>query len=254
MATKLLKGIVIKEKPYGDSDKVVTILTKEEGLIQVYAKFARKPGKNMLVSTSVLSFCEFEISIIQNKGNFLNSASLIEDFSELKNDVFLLTYCSHILELVLDSMVDEVTSQEVYMLLLYSLYNFTKANSNPEFITHIFELRLLFIQGFMPILDQCLKCGKAAVNGSSKICFDCSGGGVICNKGVCRTESSKIHFISIPVLNCLLYISQSSIEKLFSFSISEKYSKELYELAADYLCEKYEKCYTKLDMLKDFNL
>ncbi len=254
LALKSVKGIVIREKAYNDSDKVITLLTKDEGLIQVYAKFARKPGKNMLVSTSILSFCEFEISIIQNKGTFLNSASLIEGFTVLKNDVLLLTYCSHILELVSDSMVDEVSSEEVYKLLLYSLHKLSMSNTDIEFVTHVFELKLLFILGFMPVLDHCQKCSNPVINSSNKICFDCSAGGVVCRNGTCITERNKIHYISIPVLNGLIYISQTSIEKLYSFSLSEKYSGELYRLATDYLCEKYEKCYTKLDLLKDFTL
>jgi len=254
LATKLIKGIVIKEKPYNDSDKVITILTKNDGLIQVYAKFARKPGKNMLVSTSIMAFSEFEISVIQNKGTFLNAASLIEGFSGLKNDVLILTYCSHILELVSDSMVDEVSSEEVYKLLLYSLYKLTKDNTDIEFVIHVFELKLLFILGFMPILEHCLKCSTPVEETANKICFDCSAGGVVCRNGVCSTDRNKIHFISVPVLNSLMYISQTTIEKLYSFSLASKYSKELYKLATDYLCEKYEKCYTKLDLLKDFTL
>lgn len=251
-----IKGIIIKEDLYNESDKLLTILTKEKGLVRVYAKYARKPNRNMLIATSVLSFCEFLISFNDKKGNFLNDATLIESFSQIKNDVIALTFCSHMTELILDSMVDESSAKDTYTLFLYTLFQFTKDSDKFMFYLSVFELKLLFIMGFTPVLDSCVQC-KCPVDltNHKKIRFDCGSGGVVCNKSACQSESySKIKSISIPTYLAIEYISKSSLDKVFSFRLTKRDENELSDLATEYVCDKFEKCYTKLEMLKDFKI
>lgn len=255
MALIKLKGIVIKEAPYKDSDKLLTILTKEKGVLRVYAKHAKRPSRKMLVSGAVLSFSEFEISGNENKGYYINSANLIEGFDKLKTDIILLTYSSHILEIIHDCIVDDSLAYDAYTLLLYTLCRLTRESEKANLTVHVFELKMLFLSGYMPVLDKCVSCKKTIGPDTDRVFrFDCRAGGMICENGSCASDNKTVHTLSPASYKCLMHISKTPSEKLYCFHIDEKHTQEIALLASSYLCENFDKDYKKLEMLKEFIL
>lgn len=55
-------GLVIREKPVGESDRLVTILTRHDGVVRAFARHAKrfndkkKPGDRAFV---LFPFCDF---------------------------------------------------------------------------------------------------------------------------------------------------------------------------------------------------
>ncbi len=122
-----------------------------------------------------------------------------------------------------------------------------------ELIVHTFELKLLFMIGFLPVLDNCVLCGKPLQRDSQQtIRFSHTHCGVCCREGPCAVKTEAGQNLSASIWNCLKYISDAPIEKVYSFTLDKSLVPELSELATRYLCDRLERCYTKLRMLKDF--
>ncbi|MHB1485282.1 MAG: DNA repair protein RecO [Saccharofermentanales bacterium] len=248
-----IKGIILREVPVGEADKILTILTREAGLISVSAKNARRPKSNMLVSTSALVFGEFELFGSESTRYYLHQATIIEPFTKLREDIVLLTYCAHLMDVILDAMRDSSASDDVYTLLLYTLNNICKPDRDIGLIVHTFELKLLFLIGFMPILDSCFVCkNKMNADTGQQVLFSYTHCGVCCNNISCVSKAGDYKKISPATWNCMLYIASAPIDKLYSFTLDEICSREICDLAARYICDRLERCYTKLDMLKEF--
>jgi DNA repair protein RecO (recombination protein O) len=49
-------GIVIKEKKFNDDDRIITVLTRQYGLINAYAKDATKLKSKLANSTELLCY------------------------------------------------------------------------------------------------------------------------------------------------------------------------------------------------------
>lgn len=253
MNSMRIKGIIIREVPFGEADKILTILSKEHGLITVSAKNARRPRNNMLFSTSALIYGEFEITGNELSRYYLNQVTIIESFAKLRDDIILLTYCAHIMDVVMDALRDSSSSLDIYTLLMYTLITLGKENKDKDLIVHTFEIKLLALIGFLPVLNECVLCNKPVSNEAfSSIIFSYSHCGVCCHDVLCASKAGDYQIISLSTWNCLCYISVSPIEKLYSFTLDKPFVVELSNLATRYICERLERCYTKLRMLKDF--
>ncbi|MHB1453649.1 MAG: DNA repair protein RecO [Saccharofermentanales bacterium] len=253
MKTFVVKGIIVREVPYGEADKLLNILTREHGLLTVSAKNARRPKRNMLLATSALTLGEFEISGSESTRYHLSDATIVESFEAIRNDVILLTYCAHIMDLVLDSMRDVSSAEEIFSLVLYTLNRFTKSAIDLPLTIHTFELKLLFVLGFTPVLNECTVCAKPFLTApDEKVVFSYTRCGIICHERRCLSERGEYTYISPATLECMKYISYAQIDKVFSFKLEQAYSDELAELSSRYICDRLERCYTKLKLLEDF--
>ena len=247
---KAIKAIVIREVKYGEADKLLNILTRDHGLLTVTAKRASRPKSNMLYSTSPVTFTEFELSGTEARRFYVNKASVIEAFMNIKNDVELLTYAAHLCDLVLDTAKDIEESREIYSLLLYTLNKLNEEGSDPRLIVHTFELKLLFILGFTPVLNECVICGSQDYGDSSKLDFSFTQCGLVCSHKHGPRAGDTVS-ISKATYQCLNYIADSDIPKIFSYSLSQKACEEVYQLASRYTQERLEKAYTKLKFLEE---
>lgn len=249
-----VKAVIVREVPVGEADKILTLLTKEYGLMTISAKNARRPKNNMLFSTSALIFGEFELFGSESTRYYLNQVTIIESFQPLRNDVVKLTYCAHIMDVVLDAMRDSSSSNEIYTLLVYTLYTLCKPDKDIDLIVHAFELKLLFLIGFLPILNHCAVCGRDMENaGDQPVQFSFTRCGICCSSTKCIQNSGDSLLISPSTWNCLCYIAGSTIEKVYSFHLEKQSIDELSKLSTRYLCDRLERCYTKLRMLSEFD-
>ena len=108
----------------------------------------------------------------------------------------------------------------------------TKRTLPLRLIKNIFELKAIAVNGEGPQVFQCVYCGC-----KERPCvFSVKQGGMVCNecdRGV--TDGRKLH---TSTLYAMQYIVSSSIEKLYSFQLTEEVLDEL-----DKLMERYKDVY-----------
>jgi DNA repair protein RecO (recombination protein O) len=238
------KGIVIKEVNTGEADKIVTVLTAEEGKISIAAKNARRPKNSLSSGTQLLCYSDYMLF----KGKELYNMScceVIEPNYEIRNDIYKLTYSSHILELISDNIQEGEPSEDVLRLLLNTLYVIAKTNRSLELVTRVFELRLMALLGYEPQVSGCINCNKTE---DENMYFDLDKSGIVCTE--CVNPKGRVIPLLPGTLKALKYIMRISPQKLFSFSLSEQSIGELGTLSKKYIKEHLGKEYNKLDYLK----
>ncbi|PAM94754.1 DNA repair protein RecO, partial [Flavobacterium sp. IR1] len=86
-----VEAIVIRTNDYGESNKIVTLFTRESGKVGVMARGAKKP-KSRLAAISQLFIHGLYLFQKSNGLGTLNQAEMIHSYKEVRNDLFLASY------------------------------------------------------------------------------------------------------------------------------------------------------------------
>ena len=89
-------GFILRRINFGDSDRYITIFTKNHGKIEVVAKGVRKITSRRAAACELLNLVEFQ-SVRTAKNFILTEVRLIDSFEHLKREL------SHIKKVFLDS-------------------------------------------------------------------------------------------------------------------------------------------------------
>lgn len=93
------EGIVIRTIPYGESNKIVTLLTQEAGKITVMARGAKKPRSKLAAVTQPFTLGSFLIRKGRGMGT-LSQGEQIESMRFIREDLEATSYASYILSLI----------------------------------------------------------------------------------------------------------------------------------------------------------
>ncbi len=251
-------GIVLSVMPIGDYDRRITILTKERGKIGVFAKGARRPGSAFLACTQVCIFGEFTLYEGKNSYN-LSDAAVKNYFSGLRTDVEKAYYGMYFCE-VANYLTREGNDEREVLKLLYTSFRALTSDSIPnELIKAVFEIKIMYINGEGPLLDECVCCHKKQ---ETQLFFSVERGGAVCEdckdrlmslrprgtdeahafeNGLEKSDSGNAQ----PVFECrelnssswyaLWFIAETPPEKLYTFNVSRGVLDELAALGEDYL-------------------
>ena len=158
-----VEGIIIKDASYSETSKLLTLITKEHGIINLLAKGSKTLKSPLRSTTTKLTHGYFNIIYKESKLSTLKEVDVIEYYKNIKKDINKISYATYILELV-EQVIKQTNNEEVFDNLIASLKKIEEG-FNPLVITNILELKCLDYLGVMPILDCCSVCeiGRAHV-------------------------------------------------------------------------------------------
>ncbi len=223
MATFKDRGIVIKEYYNADYNKTLTLLLKERGKVSVFVKGARRPKSKFFASTQL--FCYSEFVIFEGNGFLsLAQADVIKNFYSITGDYNKFCYANLFLELVNNAVLPSVPMRDILYLLLKSLQALSGNAINSHFVSCIFQLKFIQIEGYSPELGECIICrerGNFVENGNlahqGLVCSKCSGN---------QVHIIKTNTAIISIMKHILGIDLESNE-LFKFNVNESYLDDL---------------------------
>lgn len=109
-------GIILKSMPLGEADKLLTILTREFGLIRVVAPGARKQNSKLGGRSSL--FVVNELLLAQGRTlDKITQAETLESYPGLSKNLGKLAASQYLAELVLCHALSEQPQEELYELL-----------------------------------------------------------------------------------------------------------------------------------------
>lgn len=237
-------AIVLRERAVDDFDSVLTLLTRERGVISAYARGVRKPRGTMRVSSELLSYSCFVL--FSNKEKYaVDKADLNNIFMGVRGDIVKLSLASYLCQLTMEIAPHEDAAEEYLRLLLNSLYLLDKEKRTCEFIKPLYELRLLTMAGYMPDLVSCRGCGCYE---AEQIFFLPRTSEIVC--GACAGDIPAGHphiLLSKGILAAMRHIIYSDTDKLFQFSLPREPLMRLNEVAQLYVIEQLDKRFDTLD-------
>ena len=153
------QGIVLRETNYKEADKILTVLTRDWGKRTVKARGCRRKNSKLTAASQLLVYSELTLS---ERGEFttLTEADPLEQFWSVRQDLETLALASYFAEVAEASAQEGETCPELLSLLLNCLYALDTLKKPRALVKAVFELRLLCLTGYEPLLDACAVCGS----------------------------------------------------------------------------------------------
>lgn len=243
---QLLKtsGIVIKQVNFGESNKILTILTRDNGKIQAVARGARRVKNRLLAATQL--FCYSNFIFYQGKSMiYMNQAELREAFYNLRIDLKKLTYSSYILELINTVTQENEKEEKIFLLLVHTLKHMAYSKDmDANLITLAFQIKLIALAGYAPYLDNCVSCGNPL---HEKIKISAKMGGILCPR--CFHFDTYAMGLNQKGRQILFFVLHQPLSKLKELDLSEGITRQLIKIMNTYISICLEKSFHSLDFL-----
>ena len=233
MNVEEVEGIIVGETSYGETSKIINVITKEKGLIGIMAKGCKSVKSPLRSVTSKLTYGTFIIYYKEGKLSTLKEVSVINSFKNLKKDISSISYAVYILELS-EGVIKQSKNTKIFDLLIESLIKIDEG-FDPLVIMNILELKYLDFLGVMPVLDGCAMCG----NRHGIVTLSSYRGGYVCDK--CYTNDKIVSEKTIKLIRMFYYVDISKITKL---DISRQSKNEINMFLDDYY-SRYTGLYLK---------
>lgn len=233
-------GLILKEQNIGEKDKLVTVLTRHNGLVRAFVRGA-KSFKNRKNSATGM-FCYSKLSLYKSKDSYIiDEAEPLETFFGLRDDLDKISLAQYFSELAISLVQEEEPAEEYLRLILNSLHFLAKGTMPNEQVKAITELRLMCIAGFMPNLIACERCGEYETD---TMYFDVQDGLLYCENCI---SSTALLALDIGLVKALRHIAFSDFEKIYSFKMEDYAIPDLSYITEKYLLSKLQRNFKTLD-------
>ena len=243
-------GIVVKELPLSENDKLLTIITAKKGKMVVLAKGIKSINSKRSAGAHLFCYSEF-CFVKRDERLWLDAIEVKDTFSGLSDDIEAVALASYFCEVANEICVEESEEPEMLRLLLNCLYALANLKTKPKWIVKAaFELRSMCIQGFLPNFELCAMCGNEIKALPKNILFELTQGGLVCDRcmSVEDFEPTKDgYLISRDTYEAIKYICTVPQAKILGFTIPKYVQKEFSKICEQYLTVQTEKRFKTLD-------
>lgn len=236
-------GLIIREQQTGEDDRLVTLLTREYGIIRAFVRGAKRIKSKAQSATQLFAYGQY--SIYRGKDAYsIDEAQPLEIFFDLRNDIESLSLAQYFCELAGELAPVEDEAEEFLRLILNALHILMKNKKPQTQLKAIVELRLMCLAGYMPNLVACNDCGEFD---DGNMLFSPVEGEIFCTN--CAKEHTGI-ILSSGVLSAMRHICYSEDSKLFSFTLSKAGLDFLTDVTEQFMLSQTRKNFKTLDFYK----
>ena len=244
------RGLVLRETVYRETSKILTVLTADRGKLTVSAKGSRRRGSRLAPAAQLLTFSDMTLSGTGDRWT-LTEASPIEMFEGLREDLermALGAYFAQLLETVSD---EDLPNPAILALGLNALYLLSTGKGNDRLVKAAFEMRLMTLAGFAPVLDVCRVCGRPDPQAPR---LELTGGTVRCRD--CRDDDAGEETAPLceGSLAAMRHITSCPDKRVFAFTLGEEAAEKLEEAAERYALIQMDRSFPALDYYRKCRL
>ncbi|MCE5089802.1 DNA repair protein RecO [Staphylococcus devriesei] len=218
------KGIIIKSVDYGESDKIITVLNEHGAKIPLMVRRAKKSKTGLQAHTQLFVYGLFIYNKWKGMGT-LNSIDVINQYYDLRLDIFNSSYATLCAEVIDRSMEQDEVSPNHYQLLHFSLENISKGDS-AQLMSIIVLLKCMNRFGFTAFFDHCAISGDE--DQSKLVAYSFKYDGTISQEQLMKDPYALR--ISNKTFYLLDILQKLPITKMNQFNISQDILDEMSEL------------------------
>ncbi len=238
------EGLILTEQTIRENDKLVTVLTRSEGIIRCFVRNAKLLKGRSCNAVQTLSYSR--LSVYSGRDRYIiDDAEPIELFFDLRLDLEKLALAQYFCEAAMHLLPENTETDEFLSLILNSLYLLSKGQKPDLQIKAVFEMRFMSLAGYMPDLVCCHKCRCYEAdtmyflyNDAGIICQDCFQGGHDCIA------------LSRGALTAMRNAVYADPKKIFSFSLSQDSLAQFADCAENYFLLHSDKHLNTLEFYK----
>ena len=179
------EAVVIRTHKLGEADRIITLLTRSQGLVRAVAKGVRRTSSRW--GSRLEPFTHVDLQLAEGRSlDVVTQAETIEPFSAgLGADYERYTSGTAMLETAERLIVEErQPSTQQFLLLVGGLRALTSGQHRPGQVLDSYLLRSLAVAGYAPSFEGCARCGTEGPHRW----FNPSAGGMLCAS--CRLPGS----------------------------------------------------------------
>lgn len=173
-------GLVVRTYDLGEADRIVTLLTREHGLVRAVARAVRRTRSRM--GASLEPFAVVEVQIAPGRGRSglgtIRQASSRESLAR----PLVADYPSYTSGCVVLETAERLAGEEgaptprLFVLAVGALRSLAQQRRPPGLVADAFLLRSMSASGWEPVLDCCVRCGAVGPHRA----FHVASGGTVC--------------------------------------------------------------------------
>ncbi len=180
-----LTGVVLHTVDYGESDRVVSLLTAERGKVAAFARKARVSRRRF--GGALEPFTLLQAEARERRGAdllSLESVSVVRGFGGIRADLARIACAGYACDLARQLVRDAEPHPELMSLLVDYLGRLDARPAQPTTL-RAYELGALRAAGLMPRFSACARCGaglEAGAVAGGRLSFDPAEGGTLCGR------------------------------------------------------------------------
>lgn len=157
MTSKKIQGIVLRKTPYKEKSSILTLFTKEKGVLSLFVK---NSTKKQHILFSPLTEAEFVYQSKNQKYCSFQDGSIIDLHYFLRSHLESLEAASKMVKIILQTQLPGNKTPALYT--LFSLY-LKNVTLNPSSIVSSFLLKLMHHEGNLALNAHCCRCSEKAL-------------------------------------------------------------------------------------------
>lgn len=256
---KTANGLVIREVATGESDKLITVLTENEGKLVISAKGARSIKSKNGALCRLFTYANFEY--YEKSGRYwLASGEVIDSFFGITDSIEGLSLAAYIVDVANEVSGENLADEILLRATLNTLYAIQKGLRPLPVIKGAYEFFVSAHSGFAPDLSACERCGGKLDEG---FCLDVMNGALLCSE--CISHKRLTEFDELPefdrfatrnvllpltneVARAIDFVIRADVKRLFSFNLTNEEDRSLFSRAGEiYIKNHLERGFDTLD-------
>jgi DNA repair protein RecO (recombination protein O) len=208
------EGIVLRTHKLGEADRIVSVLTRQHGKVRAVAKGVRKTKSRFGARLEPPTHLALQFYEGRGELQIIDQAETIDHFRAIRDDLDRLTRAVSMLEAADQLGLEGEPNPALYQMLLGALR--ALAGHSGPLVLPAFFLKVLALEGFRPIVEECVECGAT----DGLMSFDLDSGGTRCS----------LHRAGTPLTPDALRLLQDVLGGRLGSALSEPASAATHEL------------------------
>ncbi len=256
-------GLTVRETEVGEYDKIITLVTMEQGRMSIMGKGVKSLKSKNMVSCQPFCYSTFTLRR-SDKYYYIVESELAQCFYGLRTDLDKMALAAYLCDVCADCSVEGSADPSLLRLTLNALYALSEKDVNLQQLKAAFEFKCACEMGFQPQLDACAICGCAS---SENIYLDIMNGRILCR--TCRDQAQiegesatpdcdgtarYYLFLTPGVLSAMQYVEQAPVNRFLSFALEQDDLRLFAGVGEKYLLHHLEHSFSTLGFYKSLLL
>jgi DNA repair protein RecO (recombination protein O) len=180
-SSHVTQAVVLRSRPFAESDKIVSFLTENYGKITGIAKGAKRSRKRFVNSLEPITLVNLHFHDPPHSSlAFIQASDLLLSFHKLVTSLEKISFASYLVEITDGLIGEREENRLVFQHLRDGLHHIEESGTSLKFLTW-YELKLLRLTGYQPALENCKLCGQDLhAVAAARWHFSPCDGGILC--------------------------------------------------------------------------
>ncbi len=201
------EAIVLRQQALGESDRIITLFTREYGKVRAVARGVRRSTSRL--AGRIEPFIHARLLLARGRTlDVIAQAEIVRPFSGVRADLLRGAYAAYVVELVDRGVPERDRHEEVFALIIGALEDLERAREDDaEMAALRFAVKLAGLLGYQPETAACVECGRClphTLGAAGAWAFSPLSGGALCP--ACRSRDAEAVSVSPGVLAACDYL------------------------------------------------